>query len=225
MTDPCLMVRCCELEVCLGNARVIRNVTFDCCRGEWVVLTGRSGAGKTTLLRTINGLCPPSAGRVWAVHSWLPGRSRTEARRAWMSTGSVPQELALFSTRTAAGNVEIALRALGADHRTARREAREWLERFGLGDKFDEFPGELSGGERQRVALARALARRPQLLLLDEPTSHLDDGSAKVVLTAIQELVQQGAAVVMSSHREKELEVADMCTIVLDQGRVTSICH
>lgn len=225
MTDSCLVVRCCELEVCLGNAHVIRNVTFDCCRGEWIVLTGPSGAGKTTLLRAINGLCPPSAGRVWAVHSWMPGRSRGEARRAWKSTGTVPQELALFSTKTAAGNVEIALRAVGADPRTARHDAREWLERFGLGDKLDEFPGELSGGERQRVALARALARRPQLLLLDEPTSHLDHGSAQVVLAAIQELVQQGAAVVMSSHREKELEAVGICTIVLERGQVTSTCR
>lgn len=225
MTDACLMVRCCELEVCLGDAQVIRSVTFDCCRGEWTVLTGRSGSGKTTLLRAINGLCPPAAGRVWAVHSWLPGRSRSEARSAWKNTGTVPQELALFSTKTAAGNVEIALRAVGADRRTARRDAREWLERFGLGDKLDEFPGELSGGERQRVALARALARRPQLLLLDEPTSHLDHGSARVVLTAIAELVEQGAAVVMASHRQEELEVAGVCTIVLEQGQVASNCR
>lgn len=225
MADPCLMVRCCELQVCLGDAHVIRNVSFDCCQGEWVVLAGRSGAGKTTLLRTINGLCPPSAGRVWAVDSWLPGRSRSEARRVWRSTGTVSQELALFSTKTAAGNVEIALRATGIDRKAARRDARDWLDRFGLGDKFDEFPGELSGGERQRVALARAIAHKPQLLILDEPTSHLDNGSAKVVLTAIQELVERGSTVVMSSHREQEMGVPGICHIVLENGQVKSICR
>jgi putative ABC transport system ATP-binding protein len=225
MADPCRMVRCCELQVCIGNARIIRNVTFDCCRGDWIVLTGRSGAGKTTLLRTINGLCPPSAGRVWALGSWIPGRSRSEAHRAWRSTGTVLQELALFSTKSAAANVEIGLRAAGRDRNTARLDARQWLERFGLGDKFDEFPGELSGGERQRVALARAIAHRPQLLILDEPTSHLDHGSAKIVLAAVKELVQRGSTVVMSSHRENEVDFAGACRILLEDGNVKSICR
>jgi ABC-type multidrug transport system ATPase subunit len=224
MTDGCLMVRCCELQVCVGNAQIIRDVTFDCCRGEWIVLTGRSGAGKTTLLRTINGLCPPSAGRVWALGSWMPGRSRSEAHRAWRGTGTVLQELALFSTKTAAANVEIGLRAAGRDRNSARRDARHWLERLGLSAKFDEFPGELSGGERQRVALARAIAHRPQLLILDEPTSHLDHGSAKIVLTAIRELVEGGAAVVMSSHRDQEVDFPDACRIHLENGHVRRIC-
>jgi ABC-type methionine transport system ATPase subunit len=224
MTDACRMVRCCELQVCVGSVHVIRNVTFDCCQGDWIVLTGRSGAGKTTLLRTINGLCPPSAGRVWALGSWIPGRSRSEAHHAWRNTGTVLQELALFSTKSAAANVEVGLRAAGRDRKSARREARGWLERFGLSDKFDEFPGDLSGGERQRVAIARAIAHRPQLLILDEPTSHLDNGSARIVLAAIQELVQHGAAIVMSTHRE-EVDFPGTCRIVLEDGYVKSICR
>jgi ABC-type multidrug transport system ATPase subunit len=225
MADDCLMVRCCELQVCIGSAQVIRDVTFDCCRGDWIVLTGRSGAGKTTLLRTINGLCPPSAGRVWALGSWMPGRSRVDAHRAWRSTGTVMQELALFSTRSAAANVEIGLRAAGRDRGSARRDSRHWLERLGLGDKFDEFPGDLSGGERQRVAFARAIATRPQLLILDEPTSHLDHGSAMIVLAAIRELVQQGSTVVMSSHRDQEMGFPGTCRIVLEDGYVAEACR
>jgi ABC-type multidrug transport system ATPase subunit len=224
MTDPCPMVRCCDLQVCVGGVQVIKNVTFDCCRGDWVVLTGRSGAGKTTLLRTINGLCPPTAGRVWAIGSWIPGRSRIDAHRAWRSTGTVLQELALFSTKSASANVEIGLRAAGHDRKAARREARDWLERFGLGDKAGEFPANLSGGERQRVAIARAIAHQPQLLILDEPTSHLDHGSARIVLSAIHELVQHGSTVVMASHREEEVDFAGACRIVLDDGYVKEVC-
>lgn len=225
MDDPCINVRCCELAVCVGAASIIEDVTFDCCKGEWVIISGPSGAGKTTLLRAINGLCPPRTGKVWALGSWIPGRSRQEAQRAWRRTGTVLQEGGLFSTRSAAANVELGLRSAGVDRASARVEARYWLERLGLGDKVAEYPARLSGGERQRVALARALAPRPQLLLLDEPTAHLDHGSARIVLLAIRDLVQNGATVIMSSHRREEVEDLRTCEIILDAGKVTRICR
>jgi len=225
MDDSCVSVRCCELAVCVGAAKIIDGVTFDCCKGEWIIISGPSGAGKTTLLRAINGLCPPTAGRVWALGSWIPGRSRQEAQRAWRSTGTVMQDVGLFSTRSAIGNVEMGLRSAGSNAMAARQEARYWLERLGLEDKATEYPVRLSGGERQRVALARALAPRPQLLILDEPTSHLDHGSARIVLSAIRDLVRDGATVIMSSHRKEEVEALRTCEIVRDAGRVTRICR
>jgi ABC-type multidrug transport system ATPase subunit len=222
--DSCVNVRCCDLTVCVGDATLIRGVSFDCCSGEWVVLAGPSGAGKTTLLRAINGLCPPAAGRVWALGSWIPGRSRREAEQAWRRTGTVQQELALFESMSAEDNVAAAIRRRGTSRAETRRLARSWLERFGLEDKRREFPHALSGGERQRVALARALAPSPQLLILDEPTSQLDDGSARIVLSAIKELVHQGATVVMSSHREQEVESLKTCRIELQAGQVAQVC-
>ncbi len=225
MDDACFTVRCCDLEVCIGNVRVIRDVSFDCCKGEWIVITGPNGAGKTTLLRTVNGLCPPSAGRVWALSSWIPGRSRQQAQRVWRRTGTVLQEPTLFETLTTTANVELGLRAAGNDRKTSRQESARWLERLGLADKGHAYPGELSGGERQRVALARAIAHRPQLLILDEPTAHLDHNSARIVLAAIKELVEQGATVVMASHHEAELASQPTCKITLAGGRVTSICR
>jgi ABC-type multidrug transport system ATPase subunit len=220
MDEACVNVRCCDLQVYLGKVHVIRNVTFDCCRGEWIVLTGRSGAGKSTLLRAINGLCPPSAGRVWALGSWIPGRPRRESRRVWRCTGTVQQEPALFQSKSVLANVEMGLRAAGTDRLAAARQAREYLDRFGLEDKIGERPASLSGGERQRVALARAIAPGPELLILDDPTAHLDDGSAKIVLSAIQDLVQRGATVVMSSHRATEVEQYATCQLMLSEGRV-----
>ncbi len=225
MDESCFNVRCCELAVCVGAAKIIEGVTFDCCEGEWIVISGPSGAGKTTLLRAINGLCPPAAGRVWALGSWIPGRSRHDAQRAWRRTGTVMQDVALFTTKSAAANVEMGLRSAGWSAPSARQEARDWLERLGLEDKTTEYPGRLSGGERQRVALARALAPRPQLLLLDEPTSHLDNGSARVVLSAIRDLVRDGATVIMASHRLEEVETLRTCEIVLEAGRVARICR
>jgi ABC-type methionine transport system ATPase subunit len=130
------------------------------------------------------------------------------------------QEVALFETKSARGNVQLALTATGVDRMTARREAMTWLERLGIGDKADAYPWRLSGGERQRVALARALAPRPNLLLLDEPTSALDGATAGVVFEAIEELRKAGTTVIMSSHREDE--VVAMCDkrIGLSKGRI-----
>jgi ABC-type ATPase involved in cell division len=135
------------------------------------------------------------------------------------------QDLALFETQSAAANVALALRASGMSRATAASEARSWLDRLGLGEKFDSYPHALSGGERQRVALARALAPRPQLLILDEPTAHLDDGSAKIVLTAIKELVHGGATVVMASHRGDEVAPYETCRITLEDGTVSRVCR
>lgn len=225
MGEDCVNVRCCDLRVCVGGAEILTDVSFTCCRGEWMVLTGPSGAGKTTLLRAINGLCPPSAGRVWALGSWMPGRSRRQAQGVWRRTGTVMQDVALFETQRVSTNVETALRAGGLPRRAARAQAHEWLDRLGLADKLDEYPESLSGGEKQRVALARALAPRPQLLILDEPTSHLDDGSARIVINAIRGLVEEGATVVMSSHHEAQVAEHQTCRITLESGTVTSVCR
>jgi ABC-type multidrug transport system ATPase subunit len=199
---------------------ILEELSFDCSQGEWVLLAGPSGAGKSTLLRIINGLQLPTRGRVWTLGSPIPGRGRRQARAVWRQTGTLLQEVALFETKSARGNVQLALTATGVDRITARTEAAAWLERLGIGDKADAYPWRLSGGERQRVALARALAPRPTLLLLDEPTSALDSAMAAVVFETIDELRKAGTTVIMSSHREDE--VAAMCDqrIGLSRGRI-----
>jgi ABC-type methionine transport system ATPase subunit len=171
-------------------------------------------------MRAINGLQLPSAGKIWTLGSAIPGRSRREARAAWLRTGTVLQGIALFETKSARGNVEIALNTCGFTRAAARSEATAWLERFDLADRIDTYPWRLSGGERQRVALARALAPRPRLLILDEPTSALDVATARIVLDSIRELVAEGSTVIMSSHREQEAaELADK-RIALRAGRL-----
>ena len=215
-------VRACDLGVRFGAVQVLYPMSFECCEGEWVLLTGPTGAGKSTLLRALNGLCSPTEGRAFALGSWIPGRSRREAASVWKQTGTVLQEVALFETRSARGNVELSLRAAGFSRAAARSKAVEWLERLNLGDKTDRYPWRLSGGERQRVALARALAPSPRLLLMDEPTSALDRATARIVLDAVRELADRGSTVLMSSHREDE--VVAMCDrrIELRQGRLVA---
>jgi ABC-type multidrug transport system ATPase subunit len=216
-----IAVSVCDVTVRVGRSQALDRVSFDCPRGKWVLIAGPSGAGKSTLLRTINGLQAPTSGTVRTLGSWIPGRGRREARAVWRQTGTVQQEVALFETKSARANVELALRVAGYDPAAARHQALEWLERFNIPDKAEDYPWRLSGGERQRVALARALAPRPQLLILDEPTSALDRDTAQIVLEAIRELVGQNTTVLMSSHRE--VEVVEMCDrrIRLRKGRLS----
>lgn len=216
-------VRVCELSVHVGRARLLEDVCFECPTGEWTLLAGPTGAGKSTLMRVINGLSTPSRGQVWTLGTAIPGRGRRQARAVWLRTGTVLQEIALFETKSALGNVEIALVTRGLKRRAARDEAIAWLERLNLAEKVNEYPWRLSGGERQRVALARALAPRPELLVLDEPTSALDNATAAIVFECIRELVAAGTTVIMSSHREDE--VVRFCDqrVALQRGRVIDV--
>jgi ABC-type polar amino acid transport system ATPase subunit len=208
-----------QVQVRINDCEVLRDVSFSSGPGDWTLLVGPSGAGKSTVLRTLNGLHTPARGRAFSLGTWLPGRSRRQARQVWRATGTVLQELALFETRSAIGNVELGCRAAGKSAAEARVAALAWLDRLGLAGQAHNYPATLSGGQRQRVALARALAPRPRLLLLDEPTSALDCETAEVVLDAIGELVAEGTCVVMSSHRPEE--VGSRCTqrVAMDAGR------
>jgi ABC-type methionine transport system ATPase subunit len=212
-----------DVSVRIKDTWVLEEVSFSGRRSECVLLEGPSGSGKSTLLRVINGLRVPTTGRVEVLHSSIPGRSRREGRSVWRRTGTVLQDVALFETKTARQNVELALRTCGHDKRDASAQAIHWLARLGLGDKTESYPCELSGGQCQRVALARALASRPKLLLMDEPTSALDQETARVVLQAIRELVDCGSTAVISTHRVDE--VVDLCDqhIALRNGRLWDV--
>jgi ABC-type polar amino acid transport system ATPase subunit len=200
------VVACTDLALGLGGREIVSNLNFSCHEGECLAITGPSGSGKSTLLRTLNGLCLPRRGQVRVLGSLLPGRSAREAQRAWRNTGTVQQDAALFETRSALGNVELALRVAGHSRKQARLEATAWLQRLGIGDKLQEPPRRLSGGQKQRVALARALSTHPKLLILDEPTSHLDYGLARDILLLARGLMERGSVLIMATHRIEEAE-------------------
>jgi ABC-type polar amino acid transport system ATPase subunit len=218
-----ITIKLTDVSIRLKDCCVLEEVSFVCHSGEWVLLEGPSGSGKSTLLRAINGLRLPTSGRIEVLDSFIPGRSRREARHVWRRTGTVLQDVALFETRTARQNVELALRTCGRDRREASAEAIHWLARLGVADKTENYPCELSGGQCQRVALARALATHPRLLIMDEPTSALDQKTARTVLEAIRELVDGGATAVVSTHRVDE--VADVCDqhVALRHGRLLDV--
>jgi molybdate transport system ATP-binding protein len=190
--------------------------------GEVVALLGPNGAGKTTALRALAGLTPLSAGHVTVDGADLD----RPADRRWTPTerrpiGVVFQDYLLFPHLSARDNVAFGPRRHGADRRTARREAGEWLARVGLADQAGRRPRQLSGGQAQRVALARALAVRPALLLLDEPLAALDARTRLETRAELQRhlAAHPGATLLVTHDPLDALVLADRLVIV-EAGRV-----
>jgi molybdate transport system ATP-binding protein len=162
-----------ELDATLALGDLALELELQVERGETLTLAGPSGAGKTSVLRMVAGLLRPDRGRIVCDGSvWTDTENGVTLLPEQRLCGYVFQEYALFPRLRAWENVAYGLR--GLSRRRRRERARELLERFGVGSLAEARPGTLSGGERQRVALARALARKPAVLLLDEPLSALD---------------------------------------------------
>jgi putative ABC transport system ATP-binding protein len=178
-----------------GGSEVVRavdGVSLTAAPGELLALYGPSGSGKTTLLLLAAGLLAPDRGSVW-----FGGRDVTRlpavdgARYRRREVGFVFQSFHLMAGASALDNAALKLLGDGWTLREARRAARPWLARVGLGEREEHTPAELSMGERQRVAIARALAAEPRLLLADEPTGSLDSKRSREVLTLLRDLCHE----------------------------------
>ncbi|MFC1411245.1 amino acid ABC transporter ATP-binding protein [Streptacidiphilus sp. N1-12] len=235
MTTPTLTTTAAAVEVhgahkWYGAHRVLDGVDLTVQPGQVAVILGPSGSGKSTLLRAINHLEKLDVGHV-SINGELIGVRRHGERLKELSErailaqrsgiGFVFQQFNLFPHLTAIDNVAAAPVATGrAGKDEARAQARELLERVGLGDKADAYPRQLSGGQQQRVAIARALALRPGVILFDEPTSALDPELVGEVLSAIKDLASSGTTLIVVTHEIGfAREVADL-VVFLDGGRI-----
>jgi polar amino acid transport system ATP-binding protein len=208
---------------------VLKGIDLDVDRGQVVCLLGPSGSGKTTFLRCINQLETIDGGRIW-VDGDLMGYVEREDKLYRLKNkeiaaqrrdiGMVFQRFNLFPHMTAIENVaEAPVQVKGESKKSARAQARELLERVGLGDRCASYPAQLSGGQQQRVAIARALAMQPKLMLFDEPTSALDPELVGEVLEVMRELASEGMTMIVVTHEmEFAREVAD--TVVFMDGGV-----
>src|SRR5882757_2719936 len=219
-------------QVCknFGSNQVLRGIDLQVQPREVMCIIGPSGSGKSTFLRCINHLDKVSAGRLWVDGQLVGYREHggklhelreSEVARQRRDIGMVFQRFNLFPHRTAAENIMEAPVTVRGDSRSAAREqARELLERVGLGDKVDAYPAALSGGQQQRVAIARALAMRPKLMLFDEPTSALDPELVGDVLAVMRDLAQSGMTMLVVTHEIGfAREVADK-VVFMDGGVV-----
>lgn len=197
----------------------LRGVSLELYAGEFVVVLGPSGSGKSTLLNIVGGLDSPTSGTVQYKDSPLgefTEAQRTQYRR--QNIGFVFQFYNLMPNLTAQENVELATEI--ADNPMSAREALDMVQ---LSERLDHFPSQLSGGEQQRVAIARAVAKRPDVLLCDEPTGALDISTGKVVLNALSKTNKElGATLIVITHNAAIGAMADR-VIRMKDGQIESI--
>lgn len=194
----------------------VDNASFSIERGEFAVVVGSSGAGKTTVLNILGGMDSSSLGQVIVDGeniSQFSDKRLVEYRRH--SIGFVFQFYNLIPNLTARENVEMATQICKNP-----MNADEALKSVGLSDRMDNFPSQLSGGEQQRVSIARALAKRPKLLLCDEPTGALDYKTGKQILKLLQETCKkENMTVVLITHNSAICPMADR-VIRMNSGKI-----
>jgi putative ABC transport system ATP-binding protein len=186
-----------------GGVHALRGVTIDIPAGDRVAVVGPSGSGKTTMLTIMGTLERPSTGEVQIAGRDAVGSSDPElAGLRAHEIGFVFQGFHLQDGMTAVDNVANGMLYTGAPLRERREAARLALERVGLGHRLSHRPPQLSGGEKQRVAIARAIAKRPVIILADEPTGNLDSRSGREVISLLHELASEGATLTLITHDE-----------------------
>ena len=205
-----IIVKAIDVTKRFGSFVALDNVNLDISKGEVSCIIGPSGSGKSTFLRCINMLERIDSGAIWLGGELLGYRRQNnelyelpdaEIARQRRRTGMVFQRFNLFPHKTALENVtEGPIYVLKEKKRDAEQYACDLLERVGLYDKRNQYPGELSGGQQQRVAIARALAMKPELMLFDEPTSALDPELVQEVLDVMLDLAKSGMTMIVVTH-------------------------
>jgi putative ABC transport system ATP-binding protein len=205
----------------MGDVEVhaLRSVDLDLYEGEFVVLLGASGSGKSTLLNILGGLDTPTSGTVVFRDRELTTageRELTEYRRN--AVGFVFQFYNVIPSLTALENVELV-----TDIARDPMDAAEALRLVGLGERMSHFPAQLSGGEQQRIAIARAVAKRPEVLLCDEPTGALDYATGKVVLEVLARVnADLGTTTAVITHNAAIAAMADR-VVRMGSGRIVGV--
>jgi predicted ABC-type transport system involved in lysophospholipase L1 biosynthesis ATPase subunit len=204
MSEPILSARSATKTYTMGqrSLEVLRGVSLEVARGDFLALRGASGAGKSTLLHLFGGLDKPNAGEIWFAGRNLNQLPENEiARLRNTRIGFVFQAYHLLPELDALENVCLPARMARVVAGDAEQRGRELLTRVGLGARIDHKPYELSGGEQQRVAIARALMNEPELILADEPTGNLDSHTGSEIIDLLARLrAEKNTTLIIATH-------------------------
>jgi glutamate/aspartate transport system ATP-binding protein len=203
-----------------GALQVLNGCSTTVDKGEVVVVCGPSGSGKSTLIKCVNGLEPFQRGDV-LVNGISVGDPKTDLSRLRAQIGMVFQHFELFPHMRVTDNINLGqVRVLGRSRDEATARSLKLLERVGLEQHAEKYPGELSGGQQQRVAIARALAMDPLAMLFDEPTSALDPEMINEVLDVMTELAREGMTMMVVTHEMGFASRVAHRVIFMDQGQI-----
>ncbi len=207
-----------------GSFQVLADCSTSIRKGEVVVVFGPSGSGKSTLIKTVNALEPIQKGDI-VVDGVSVTASATDLPKLRSRVGMVFQHFELFPHLSVTENLTLAqVRVLGRSKDEALTRGLKMLDRVGLMEHKDKFPGQLSGGQQQRVAIARALSMDPIVMLFDEPTSALDPEMVGEVLDVMVSLAQEGMTMMVVTHEMGFARKVSHRVIFMDAGRIVEDC-
>ncbi len=214
------IITCQNVSKWFGEFQVLRDISVEIMQQEVVVVIGPSGSGKSTFIRCINRLEEHQSGQI-IVDGIEMGHDISNIAAIRREIGMVFQQFNLFPHLTVLQNISLApIQVRHWPREKAEAKAFELLNRVGIPEQANKYPGQLSGGQQQRVAIARALAMEPKIMLFDEPTSALDPEMIKEVLDVMKELARSGMTMVVVTHEMGfAREVADR-VLFFDQGRI-----
>lgn len=206
-----------------NGTKALKGIDLRIEDGEFVFLVGPSGSGKSTIVKLLTAESSASKGRVIVNGYNLNNIRRWQVPYMRRTLGVIFQDFRLIEKKTVQGNLEFAMRTIGASGREMRKRIPYVLDLVGLDGKAEAYPNEMSGGEQQRVAIARALAKNPKLLLCDEPTGALDYHTGKSILKLLQLMSRKnGMTVVIITHNSALTAMADR-VIQVKNGTVLSV--
>ncbi|MBR1703075.1 MAG: amino acid ABC transporter ATP-binding protein [Lachnospiraceae bacterium] len=211
------------LRKSFGGLAVLKGIDLDVEKGDVVAILGPSGSGKTTLLRCLNFLETADTGTYCFDGEMfsLGNMKKQDIAKIRRKTAFVFQNFNLFANRTALGNVtEGLITARKMPKAEAERIGREALDKVGLSDRYDYYPGQLSGGQQQRVAIARALATEPEIIFFDEPTSALDPELIGEVLNVMRQLAREGMTMLVVTHEISFARQVSNQVVFMENGAV-----
>jgi general L-amino acid transport system ATP-binding protein len=214
------IIICRDVHKWFGNFEALQGISMEVEKGEVIVIFGPSGSGKSTFIRTLNRLEEHQKGQI-IIDGIELTRDVRNIEQVRMETGMVFQQFNLFPHLTVIQNITLApIHVRKWPKEKAEEVAKQLLDRVGIPEQANKYPGQLSGGQQQRVAIARALAMQPKIMLFDEPTSALDPEMIKEVLDVMIELAKSGMTMLVVTHEMGFAKAVANRMYFFDQGLI-----